>query len=171
MLSAEKIEIIEAKAENVLRSAYDGGSLEIPVNLGKVADRNGLTLTSATFKNSDVLGLFDRKERAIYIAQDTPFPRMAFTIAHEIGHYVLHQNKEKDIFLRLEEINIDMQSKEEEQEANWFASSLLMPRSTVLEFWTFPYEIDVQSKIEKLSLIFGVSKTAMLYRLKNLGLV
>jgi len=53
--------------------------------------------------------------------------RDRFTIAHEIGHYVLHSR-----FGKLTgELRRDLSNSEIEWEANWFAAAFLMPAATV----------------------------------------
>ena len=63
----------------------------------------------------------------IYINKDFPSERKKFTLAHELGHYMLHPNEMK---LRVDVYDYSKDSKEsvEESEANYFAASLLMPR-------------------------------------------
>lgn len=163
-LSQTKIEEIEAKASDVLSSAYDGGKISFPVDLGRVAQRNGLTLKQATFSDTDALGKFDRTQKTIWVAEGEYLPRASFTIAHEIGHYVLHKN-DTEVFWRLDTINLEQQKPEEETEANWFAASLLMPRNHILRYWSQTHDRSLLAKI------FGVSESAMLYRLKSLSLL
>ena len=62
-------------------------------------------------------------------------------------------------------LNLTDEDKEEEQEANWFAASLLMPEKLLKHYFSITNDAD------KLATIFGVSPTAVYYRLKNLGLL
>ena len=60
-----------------------------------------------------------------------------FTIAHELGHYFLHDKKNKD------DVDKNLQSKEKiEKEANEFASQLLYPNEQ--------FEEDYKTYIKKL---------------------
>lgn len=52
--------------------------------------------------------------------------RRRFTIAHEIGHFVLHQKKNIDRAVTSKDVTIWSQATEE-AEANYFAAELLMP--------------------------------------------
>ena len=162
-LSPEKIDSIEAKAADTLDFAYTDGKLELPINLEKVAVSYGLEIKNATFKNPDVVGFYDRNSKKIYVDKNDPFGRKSFTIAHELGHHILHQEKTSDVFLRLDSLNLDLQDKEDETEANWFAASLLMPKKILSAYWEKIHDVEI------LAQIFGVSKTAMVWRLKNLG--
>ena len=98
--------------------------------------------------------------------------RMNFTIAHELGHWVLHKDLDQDrlpgfdkkfFFCR----GINNRINNPERQANFFASCLLMPRNFVKEalknFKAPLYEYD----IKKLSDKFFVSKQAMKIRLVN----
>lgn len=105
--------------------------------------------------------------------------RQRFTIAHELGHYVLHNNlKSEQLFVdkdfivkyRSENSYTPLELKHE-QEANAFAAGLLMPRDLVL--------VELQKKtmlklseykvINALARIFDVSVPAMTFRLTNMN--
>lgn len=165
-LTPEKIKEIEAKTEDLLSSVYGGATkIKIPVDLGSILRQNGLTLKVGNFEDPSISGYYDKSDRTIYISKDEAYPRQLFTIAHEIGHFVLHENRETDIFYRLDSIQLERQDKAEEQEANWFAASLLMPASLISAYWS------IMGNAEALAGQFNVSKTAMNWRLKNLGLI
>ena len=88
--------------------------------------------------------------------------RQRFTIAHELGHYYMHKEKNVDFedttFFR----NNDSTSIE--YSANEFAANLLMPEDRVKA----AIKSGVKS-IEKLSTIFNVSVAAIKYRVVALG--
>lgn len=88
--------------------------------------------------------------------------RQRFTLAHELGHYILHKEKNAEfkdtVFFRNDVLD------SMEYKANEFASELLMP------------EVDVREYVNKgirnigdLAEIFGVSAAAMRYRIISLG--
>ncbi len=88
--------------------------------------------------------------------------RQRFTLAHELGHYILHKEKNAEfkdtVFFRNDVLD------SMEYKANEFASELLMP------------EVDVRAYVNKgirnignLAEIFGVSAAAMKYRIISLG--
>ena len=64
-------------------------------------------------------------------------PRRRFTIGHELGHWILHQDEQTSLFCRHGTIDPAERPAERppletiEQEANWFAASLLMPAGLV----------------------------------------
>lgn len=99
--------------------------------------------------------------------------RQRFTIAHELGHYFLHQD-----FLKNEEIHIDTmyrtvgrsgleieEEREREKEVDYFAGALLMNK-TLLEKMH-----KENNTIKELAEIFNVSISAMTVRLDVLGLL
>lgn len=88
--------------------------------------------------------------------------RQRFTLAHELGHYILHreQNAEfKDAVFFRDEVLDSMEYK-----ANEFASELLMPEKLVRHCIN-----DGLRNIGELAERFGVSAAAMKYRILSLG--
>lgn len=158
----------EVKATYYL--AFGGIPPAPPIDLGRIVESLGLRVYNGNFQDDTIAGMFDRANRAIYVAKNDFYPRMAFTIAHEIGHYVLHQNKDKEVFHRYNAAHLDSavyQNPEvgiEENEANWFAASLLMPKEHVARY------CHVAKDLNSLAEAFGVSSVAMDFRLRNLGL-
>lgn len=105
--------------------------------------------------------------------------RVRFTLAHELGHFMLHIAPVKDLStveaIEDEEISYyrDDNWNKIEMEANTFASQLLMPSIMITEEATkivteYPNFTKAEI-IEELSKIFAVSTTAMTYRLKSMG--
>jgi Zn-dependent peptidase ImmA (M78 family) len=103
---------------------------------------------------------------------DQPY-RKRFTIAHEIGHYLLHlQDKdgefadhEADLF-RVEPGEGPAMSapRQQEIEANRFAAALLMDGELVRSHWSKLRSMKAMSRL------FNVSESAMGYRIGALGL-
>lgn len=164
-LTQNKIQEIEAKASDVLASTFGEVEYSLPINLGEVAESENLTLKEAFFVDNDAIGLYDRAARTIYIKRGSHLPRMSFTIAHEIGHHILHEHVNEETFWRRDVLNLENQDGNREAEANWFAASLLMPKHQLTLYWK------KTQKIEELAEVFGVSDTAMLWRLKNLNFI
>lgn len=88
--------------------------------------------------------------------------RQRFTIAHELGHYMMHRNKSEsftdEIFFRTEKKDII------EYRANEFASQLLMPEEKVKQAIT-----NGCRNLGKLAERFNVSSVAMKVRVQELG--
>lgn len=96
----------------------------------------------------------------IYINKLHSKERKTFTLAHELGHYLLHDHN--SMKLRIDQYNYKINTKEaaEETEANYFAASLLMPKD---KFVTVLKESGSFSAVAK---YFGVSEAAARNRAK-----
>ena len=111
----------------------------------------------------------------ILINSNKPRTRQHFTIAHELGHYFLHQEILKNEKIIIDDDNIDSQRvlyridnaerNKIETEANNFAATLIMPEDLVKDAWRRLEDIQECAKI------FNVSLIAMTIRLERLGLV
>lgn len=129
--------------------------------------------------DDDVSGVTRWKDKkfSIFINARKSQNRQNFTLAHELGHYFLHQEilqQETGIIDGENELEggshvlfrLDNVSHERvEREANNFAASLLMPADLIQKGWQ-----DV-GDIEELARIFKVSVVAMSIRLSQLGLI
>ena len=102
--------------------------------------------------------------------------RRRFTIAHEIGHLVLHKGRPlvlDHVRVNFRDANSSTASDLEEIQANAFAAEVLMPREQVIAGAKKLLEdrtITEAAIIEYLAQGFDVSDQAMEYRLINLGL-
>ena len=135
-LSRETILKIECLTSDLTQEAYgEEARVTPPINLDKIIKFSGLTLKIGQFDNPDIIGMYDRKQSAILLLEGDAFVRQAFTTAHELGHYYLHKDKPNEIFYRKDFYLLDDSDKSQEQEANWFAASLLMPRELFSVFY------------------------------------
>ena len=135
----------------------------VPVDLHVILDKFGLKAYDVKFNRPDVSGAFDRKKREIYLNSTDPKTRKKFTLAHELGHYFLHDGVEQDVMFR--ERAASGHKDQLEKEADSFAAELLMPESVIRLYWT------VAEGIQQLADIFGVSYVAMSNRLRGLGFI
>lgn len=135
------------------------GNVVVPVDLSVILNKYGLKVYNAIFKKPDMAGAFVRKEKVIYLDKTDPYTRKRFTAAHELGHYLLHENAEDIMYRKRSEKDAA------EREADEFAAELLMPESVIRLYWT------VAENIQQLAVIFGVSYSAMLNRLRHLGYI
>lgn len=168
------IPYIEQKTEKIL---HDFDLFTTPVDVVACAKRFNVDVEEITFEDDDVSGLFVLKEKLAFIRYSTHESevRQRFTIAHELGHFVLH-SKDFSLFVDKKEKvlyrNSDSSSgeKHKEREANAFAASLLMPRKLVGE-QARQISNDIPDIIPVLAKIFNVSEIAMSIRLSNLGML
>lgn len=106
--------------------------------------------------------------------------RQRFTIAHEIGHLLLHGDEEihidekRNTFGRRDEIS-SQATDPREIEANQFAAELLMPEFLIRQSLSTLVEenpkISVDAAIERLASEYVVSQLAMTHRLTNLRII
>lgn len=152
--------------EDILSSAkekglYDGYSLKIEDVVSSITDIQ-LKYESMETDKSGSLSNEDGKW-IICVNKNHNVKRQRFTLAHELGHYFLH--KEKNInftdttFFR----SNDMDSIE--YIANEFAARLLMPEDVVRELIDSEQIKNIGVLAEK----FNVSSAAMKYRVLSLG--
>ena len=156
---------------------YTKAGSEMPVPVVSVAKNLGIVISEIDMPTLEVGG--SKKPSGILtqvsdiwtilLNKEDAHTRKRFTIAHEIGHFLLHKTDtlfivdsfvSGETFYRTEASDLDM-----EKEANFFAASLLMPETKVRElFATFQNPSELANQ-------FGVSEVSMTFRLKNLGLI
>lgn len=88
--------------------------------------------------------------------------RNRFTIAHELGHYILHSRLGEKVIRLDRQVGV---SDRVEWEANWFAASFLMPEGEFQKMLKV-YNGDIDS----VAAYFQVSSQAASTRKKDLGL-
>lgn len=163
---------IERRAKDILR---DHGLLQLPVDPLKVAHALKIRVHNAKFSEEDKSGAITKRDGniAIYLNYDDAPARKRFTIAHEIGHLVLHMQAADDYEIvdtednfRSNTISNDEWTNERrmEWEANAFAAALLMDEELVRNEWEQIKDIGM------LAWKFQVSEGAMAIRLSSLNL-
>ncbi len=150
----------------------DAGISEPPVKLTAIVDNLGAKIQPEIIEDA-ISGALDRRgpQPIIGVNAQHPSHRQRFTIAHEIGHLILHKDADQfvDRVFRRDPVSSDA-SDPTEIEANRFAAALLMPKKFLLaepECKRGPLSSD---NVEELSRRYGVSQQAMTFRLVNLGL-
>jgi Zn-dependent peptidase ImmA (M78 family) len=102
--------------------------------------------------------------------------RRRFTIAHELGHFLLHRNEELHVDERFPiGFRSELSSKAldaAEIEANQFAAELLMPSTLLIDHVRSLSSIgDAETAVSQLAHLYEVSEQAMTIRLSALGLL
>ncbi|MEH0166717.1 ImmA/IrrE family metallo-endopeptidase [Roseateles microcysteis] len=185
-MSQLSAELIERRAQQVLRSA---SALTIPVDLEKVLASLNVRVHDEDMDDETAGVLIVKGEqRHILVNKDHPMNRKRFTIAHELGHLVLHDDEANGdalgqrmfidrqirVYQRVGEASSAVYQQEgslttiqQEREANAFAACLLMPAPHVTRA---ALERDLFDEISVASLArhFGVSEQAMSIRLQQL---
>lgn len=161
------LEQIELQAEGVLKK-LNIKTLPIPVE--EIAGKYQIKISRAP--NSDFSGMLIRKDgRALIgVSNSESSVRQRFTIAHELGHFFLHPNK--DAFIDYRDNKKDVMRTPRERQANMFAAALLMPRHILLkDFRAIAKEGFSEEELQTLAKRYDVSEDAMRFRLMNLNLV
>ena len=153
-------QIAELKAMELIASQE---ITEPVVPVFDIAKSLGLTLKFVKMPDElkEASGFLHKATKTIYINNDDPLTRQAFTVAHELGHYVLnHEDKETKILWR----NTHEPQGPLEQEANKFAAYLLVPPK-FLEKIMHDFGL-TKNDVNLLARMFGVSQEMMKNRLK-----
>ncbi len=143
----------ESYAADLLAN-WDG---TLPIDPIAIANNCGLEVRAEPeLKELQLSGFLDYPNRTILYNPFESSSRVRFTIAHELGHFLLgHGSANRE--------NVRSNMAMNEVLANRFAAELLMP------------EMQVKSHLElssaELCRFFGVSALALEYRLKNLGVI
>jgi Zn-dependent peptidase ImmA (M78 family) len=155
--------IREAKmaAQNIINDRWDR---KFPVNIVAIVQSMGIELFRYN-KPVSLSGAYnpptdenDWKPRIIINTTENPL-RQRFTIAHELGHHVLHGSESfRDPLHMVAVYN------QKEIEANEFAANILMP-----EFQFRHYVESGKYRAMALANLFGVSRVAFSFRMERLG--
>ena len=171
------IQKAQRKAEEIIEKYNPEGLSPFPFEKIE-ADENDLSIILVSLSD-DLSGVIEfdgiRNEFTIFVNTDKLETRQYFTIAHELGHYFLHQS-----VIKKEKIIIDSENSSEnralfrldvyeytkiETEANNFAASLIMPTDLVKKAWK------IFENVQECAKVFNVSASAMSIRLEKLNLI
>lgn len=177
------MEGVARQAEELLAEVpewiWDGATLPVPIEdiadshcgllVRDVEDMSAAPGCPSVASDQSISGLLLPVLGEIWVnaeeAREWP-PRRRFTIGHELGHWVLHQDEQTSLFCRhgsvaeadapVDRPPLDLI----EEQANWFAASLLMPADLI----RLHYE-QTGRDFEQLCSIFHCSRAAMGRRL------
>jgi Zn-dependent peptidase ImmA (M78 family) len=103
--------------------------------------------------------------------------RQRFTLAHELGHFLLHEQEklhvDRQFQVNLRDGNSSKGESEEEKEANLFAAELLMPVRFIKQDLAEVDALDLEhdDMLAELAKKYEVSVQAMTFRLAYLGYI
>lgn len=154
------------------------GSPPVPVEF--IADSLGLKVQFAAAEY-DLSGFLIRDHSAqrslIGVNELHSENRQKFTIAHELGHFLLHDYEnihvDRGFSVKLRSRKSSEGTDDEEKEANLFAAELLMPKHFVEADLDEIEDVDLVNEdvIAELAKKYGVSTQAMTFRLSYLGYI
>lgn len=152
----------------------------LPIDIENIVASKRINLVSHDFGDeiSGIL-LVENGEATIGYNKNEHRVRNRFTIAHELGHYILgHYLEQNDVFID-KSFSVLLRSNQPgepntiklEREANEFAACLLMPEK-LLRIQLLNIDLDyTDDTVKLLAKKFDVSTTAMSFRLSNLQLL
>ena len=162
---------IRQRATNLIQ---DINCVAPPVPVEAIAKKLGIELRYAPYNDGDLAGMLIWRPKPIIAINSAHHKnRQRFTIAHEIGHYLLHADDGVHIDERMDILKRDATSSlaidRREIEANQFAAELLMPRSMLMrKLSQNPLDIEDDQELIQLAKEYLVSAQAMTFRVANL---
>lgn len=143
---------------------------EPPVNAKELALNAGLRVIFIDFScipnYQNVSGFIDSNSNTMYVNANEPEKRQNFTIAHELGHYILKHTELPDYNMLYRNASLSGNNNSNlEKEANCFAANLLVPDSFLKNIIKrYPDITDSQ-----LGNLFSVSDIVIRFRRNLLG--
>jgi len=134
----------------------------------------GATIIKEPMERCDGKIIRGNKTTLIKVNSNIPYEeRVRFTIAHEVGHYLLHEklevhNENHNTLNWFKDTEKQAQMGIQEFEANEFASELLIPRKLIIE--EYGNESFSPQLIEKISKRFKTSITSTIFKYCKLNL-
>ncbi|MCK1650474.1 ImmA/IrrE family metallo-endopeptidase [Bradyrhizobium sp. 149] len=160
LATLEKPNYRRAKSE-ASRLLGDFGIDFPPVDPVTIARNLGMKVVFVEFdrEHDNISGFYDPAENSIYVNSEEFALRQTFTIAHELGHKILHEEWAKSADYKIlyrDQLLAD--DDPHEKEANAFAANLLVPRSMLDLYWD-------KLSLSELSKLFAVSVPVIKNRL------
>ncbi len=161
-------------------TSYKNYIASIPVNIEAMIRSFDIELDKNSNLPEGVLGEISKNgdHYKISIKKTDHYYRKRFTMAHELGHFVLHKDKigngidDSENYRTLRRTNSAVGDLEE-REANNFAANILMPEDLVVQYARergvlIGSEKEKDDALQEIATAFQVSKAAMLIRINSL---
>lgn len=163
-MATPDIEKAKDRASTVLKENF---IQEPPINVRELAKNYELEVRDIELpvNANNVAGFIDPEKRIIYVNASDSMTRRNFTVAHELGHWLLHQEQlksEPDKYAVLYRIPLGAPNSDPvETEANVFAANLLVPEEMIS---MYPDDSNAE-----LAQRFCVSTSVIGYRKKDIS--
>jgi Zn-dependent peptidase ImmA (M78 family) len=182
-------DLIEEAADHLLDEYRDfAGTFDLPVPVESIAEhflKYDLEITDqGLFADPSFLGGISFETNTIFVnaSIEDHEGRYTFTIAHEIGHHVLHKDMYDELISDRSQIMCREEKKKPliERQADRFAAALMMPRQTItaevnrliqVEPKNLGGALKLASQLQSTSGFRNVSVAALVNRLKDLNLI
>lgn len=173
-------DIMNSAVRDILNNT---GINEVPVDVNRIAMSLGFDIYYGEFTDKSVYGaMWDGKDSAevaegiksnrfILVNQDDTKERQAFTIAHEIGHFVMHCNEGSNFYERYHGgANQNSDDKKIEDEADYFAANLLLPSFLIIGYIMNNSKFGKNQLIDNICNQFNVERETVNRRFDELGI-
>ena len=167
-----RLALINRNVKNLLKRF---GISDPPIPVHKIARGCGARIVRVSGED-DIDGfLYRENERAVIgVNKDQARVRRRFTIAHELGHLLLHEHEEvhvdRGFRVRLRSGVSSQGLDRDEMEANRFAAELLMPiRMLRRDIEDHVFDLADDGELYLLAKRYGVSTQALAFRITGLG--
>ncbi len=151
---------VMSAVDDILTNNY---VIEPPTPIQSIVRNYGLDILETSFPEEyrNICGYIDISGKSVILNSADNANRKAFTLAHELGHWILHNNilETQPEYSILYRTAIGQVINHIETEANFFAANLLVPMKLLRQYQNHD--------IEFLSDLFGVSTDVIGYRLEN----
>lgn len=162
------------QAQNAaIRALRKAGVADVPVDLNAVCEAHELHCIERKL-DPELSGMSFIRDGKGYVVVNSAHHvnRRRFTMAHEIGHHLLHSDYlSKNVHVDTAVLRRDELSSEgvysKEIAANAFAAELLMPRAEVQKLASL--DLSDEDEVARAAARFGVSATALTFRISNLA--
>jgi len=158
--------LIDSAKEKAYKVLADNYVTEPPVKVTDVARNYGLLAKEVDLGDFGyrVAGFIEPKQKIIYVNKADPPAKQAFTVAHELAHWIMHQKElisEPNKYAVLYRSPLGKTQEDPiEVQANAFAAHLLVP-TEMLE----KYKKDLSK--HSIAKVFGVSDELVGYRIDH----
>jgi Zn-dependent peptidase ImmA (M78 family) len=159
---------------NISRLLRDNQIRQPPIPVERIAQALGATIRSLPLRESEVSGMLyrDGDIRVIGVNSLHHPHRRRFTIAHEIGHLLLHKGEQvhidRSFRVNLRDDRSALGTQREEIQANLFAASLLMPREFLMADLKEGIDFEADADLKRLAERYQVSAQALTLRVNRL---
>lgn len=146
----------------------------LPIDVRAISNRLGIRIVEQSLEDHlDAAAIKNQGQMTILLNNSRSSTRKRFSIAHELGHLLLHTDPlSVDVTIYNRDPRSATGSDLKEIEANFFAASLLMPEPIVRRCLNDQaIECPSEEDILMLSRRFQVSSHSMTIRLQTLGIL
>ena len=166
-----------AKVQNTVKELLTEFKVQgPPVPVRAIARGRGAVIVQVPGEDCDIDGFLYREDSKVVIGvnRDQAAVRKRFTVAHELGHLLLHEHQEvhvdRGFRVRLRSDASRVGAYPDEMEANRFAAELLMPIDFLrADLKDQDFDLADDGDLRSLAKRYGVSTQALAIRLNGLS--